>query len=192
MESAHPIEMHITDDLVRSRLTTFFRFFLALPHLIWSAIWGIGAIFVVIVSWFATLAKGQTPQGLHDFLARYLRYTVHTNSYFYLVAEPFPSFTADKPYPIDVTLAPPAPQRRLITAFRLILVIPVAIVAGVLGYLTQVLAVISWFVALFTGRVPQGVRNLSAWCIKFTTQTYGYGFLLTDRYPSFDSLTPTV
>lgn len=191
MGNAHPIEMQITDDLVRSRLTTFFRLFLALPHLIWSAIWGIGAVVAVIISWFATLAKGQTPQGLHDFLALYLRYTVHTRAYVYLVAEPFPSFSADKVYPIDVTVAPPVPQRRWVTAFRLILVIPVAIVAGILDYLGQVLAVISWFVALFTGRVPRGVRNLGAWCLKFSAQTYGYAFLLTERYPSFDSVTPT-
>ncbi len=186
MDTEHPIRLQVTDDLSRSRLTTFFRLFLAIPHLIWVAVWGIAAAVAVLISWFATLLGGQTPDGLHQFIARYLRYATHVNAYFYLLADPYPGFLGDTAYPIDLVVAPPAPQRRVITAFRIILAIPVFIVANILGYLLQLLAVISWFVALFTARVPLGVRNLGAWCWKFTIQTYAYIGLLTERYPSFD------
>lgn len=192
MQTDHPVQLEVTDDLKRNRLTSFFRLILAIPHFIWAGLWGIAALLAVVVSWFTTLATGQTPQGLHDFIARYLRYSTHTNAYLYLVADPFPAFTPEAGYPIDLHIAPPAPQRRVVTAFRIILAIPVLVVATVLGYLLQVLAIISWFTAVFTAKVPLGVRNLSAWCLKFTMQTYAYAGLLTERYPSFDSLEPTV
>ena len=37
----HPIGLIVTDDLQRSRLTTFFRLILAIPHLVLVALWGI-------------------------------------------------------------------------------------------------------------------------------------------------------
>ena len=188
MESKHPVQLAVTDDLVRNRLTAFFRFFLAIPHLIWVSLWGVAVVFAVIVSWFATLFAGETPAGLHSFIARWLRYSTHVRAYLYLVADPFPDFMGDGGYPIDLHVTGPAPQRRVVTGFRIILAIPVLIVSAVLDYLAQALAVISWFVAIFTGRVPQGVRNLAAWCSKFTGQTYAYALLLTDRYPSFDGI----
>ncbi len=35
----HPIRLVVTDDLQRNRLTSFFRLILAIPHLIWLALW---------------------------------------------------------------------------------------------------------------------------------------------------------
>jgi hypothetical protein len=79
----HPIRLRVTDDLRRNRLTVGFRWLLVIPHLIWLFIWGIAVFFAVVVSWFATLFAGQTPKGLHDFIAQYLRYSTHVNGYLY-------------------------------------------------------------------------------------------------------------
>jgi hypothetical protein len=87
-----PVKLIVSDDLKRSQLTVFFRLILAIPHLIWLAIWGIAAFIVAIVNWFATLVQGQSPQGLHDFLAGYVRYAIHVYAYLSLAAEPFPDF----------------------------------------------------------------------------------------------------
>jgi hypothetical protein len=156
LETNHPIELVVTDDLVRSRLTAFFRLVLSIPHIIWASLWGIAAILAVVVSWFATLIAGETPAGLHSFIARWLRYWTRVRAYLYLVADPFPDFMGEGSYPIDLHIAGPAPQRRLVTGFRIILAIPVLIVSAALDYLGQILAVISWFVAVFTGRVLVG------------------------------------
>ena len=88
---------------------------------------------------------------------------------------------------LDLRIAPPEPQNRWITAFRIILAIPALIVAQVLGYLVQVLAIISWVVCLVTGAMPLGLRDLTAWIVRFGAQTHGYVALLTDRYPSFST-----
>jgi Domain of unknown function (DUF4389) len=73
--AAHPVGLVVTDDLKRSRLTVFFRLLLAVPHLVWFELWGIVACLVVLVAWFAALFTGRVPDGLHAFIARYLRYT---------------------------------------------------------------------------------------------------------------------
>ena len=52
--------------------------------------------------------------------------------------------------------------------------------------LSGVLAIFSWFVALYQGSVPEGLRNFAALVLRYETQTYAYVALLTPRYPSFD------
>lgn len=182
---SHPIRLTFTDDLRRTRLTVAFRLILVIPHLIWLSLWGIVTSLAVIVSWFATLFAGTTPRGLHNFIAQYLRYSTQVYGYLLFLADPYPGFLGDRPYDADLEIAPPAPQNRWKTGFRLILLIPAQIVAGVLGYLTYIIAVISWFACLFTGSMPVGLRNLTAWIVRFVQQTNAFAYLLTDRYPSF-------
>jgi hypothetical protein len=181
----HPIRLDVSDDLERNRLTVFFRFILVIPHFIWLALWGIAAYLAVIINWFATLFAGTSPQGLHDFIAQYLRYYTQVYGYFLYLADPYPGFMGNTPYPTDLEVDPPAPQNRWITGFRLIIAIPALIVAGVLGYVLQVIWLISWIVCTITGRMPLGLRDISAWILRFTIQTTAYTSILTDRYPSF-------
>src|SRR5580765_6807563 len=87
---SHPIGLIVTDDLRRSRLTVFFRLLLAIPQLIWAAVWGIAVAVVVVVGWFAAVFGGRLPDGIHAFLAAYLRYVTHVNAYVLLLGEPWP------------------------------------------------------------------------------------------------------
>ena len=182
----HPIRLVVTDDLQRNRLTVFFRLILAIPHVIWLLLWGIVATLVAIANWFATLVKGESPQGLHDFLATYLRYQTQVYAYILLIADPFPGFGGKPGYPVEIEVDPPQPQNRWTVAFRIFLAIPAFIIAGIFGYLNRILALFSWFVALVLGRVPEGVRNVAAFALRFEQQTAGYTLLLTGRYPSFN------
>lgn len=175
----------MSDDLERNRLTVLFRLILVIPHLIWLSVWGIAVYFAVIINWFATLFSGTSPQGLHDFIAQWLRYYLQVYGYLFFLADPYPGFMGNEPYPADLEVDPPRPQNRWITGFRIILAIPAVLVAGVLGYVLQVIGLISWIVCLVTGRMPLGLRDITAWILRFTAQTYGYQFILTDRYPSF-------
>jgi hypothetical protein len=181
----HPVTLPVTDDLRRTRSTVAFRIILYIPHMIWLFLWGIAAFFAAIGNWFGALFTGRPPEGLHRFLTRYLRYTTHTSAYLYLLADPYPGFMGDTPYPVDLEVAPPEPQNRLVTFFRLILAIPAFIVQYVLGLLIQILALIGWFIALFTARMPEGMRNLGIFCLRFQIQTSAYAGILTERYPSF-------
>ena len=186
----HPVRLIVTDDLQRNRLTVFFRIILAIPHMIWFTLWTIAALFAGIANWAVTLIKGTSPAGLHNFLAAYVRYSTDVTAYLYLVADPVPSFSGKPGYPIDVEVDPPQPQNRWVTGFRIILVIPAAILNQVLQYVVQIIGFLGWFVCLALGRMPQGMRDLSAYCLRFQAQTYAYMAVLTDRYPSLSSGPP--
>ena len=182
----HPIRLVVTDDLQRNRLTVFFRLILAIPHVIWLFLWGIVATLAAIANWFATLVKGKSPEGLHNFLATYLRYMTQVYAYILLIADPFPGFGGKPGYPVEIEVDPPQPQNRWTVGFRIFLAIPAFIIAGIFGYLNRILALFSWFVALVLGRVPEGLRNVAAFALRFEQQTAGYTLLLTGRYPSFN------
>lgn len=185
--STHPIRLVVNDDLQRTRLTVFFRLILAIPLVLWAVLWAVIAVLAYIVNWFATLFMGQSPDGLHNFLATFLRYTTHVRAYTLLVADPYPSFTGrEGTYPIDLEIDPPQRQNRWTVFFRGILALPALLLSNILSQVNQLLAVFSWFIALVTGRVPEGLRNFAALAIRIETQTYAYALLLTGRYPSFN------
>jgi hypothetical protein len=179
-----PITLSVDDDLRRSRLTVFFRILLAIPHIVWLILWGIAVFFAVIVGWFATLATGRLPLALHRFISAYLRYETHVLAFIYLVANPFPGFTGTPgSYPVDLEIGGPERQNRWKTLFRLFLMIPAQLVAFALGGVLGLVAIFGWFVGLILGRMPEGLRNLGAYCLRYTAQTYGYAYVLTDSYP---------
>src|ERR671930_2757381 len=128
----HPIRLVVNDDLQRNRLTVFFRLILAIPHIVWFVVWGIVALLAAIANWFATLVKGQSPEGLHNFLATYLRYQTHVYAYVLLIADPFPGFGGQPGYPIDLEVDGAQPQSRVTVFFRIILAIPAMIIARIM------------------------------------------------------------
>ena len=181
---AHPIGLIDSDDLRRSRLTVFFRYPLAIPHFIWLAIWGIAAEIAVFIAWIVAIFTGRVPDGLHRFIAGYVRYSMRVNAYLLLMANPWPPFTNSRPYPLDVEIAPAAAQTRLTVFFRLLLAIPAFILSYIFRLVNTFVAFLTWFYALFTGRASEGMKNLSVWLYRYEVQTYAYVFLLTGRYPT--------
>jgi hypothetical protein len=187
----HPINLVVTDDLRRSRLTVFFRLLLAIPQFIWLGLWGIAAYIVYFIAWWAALFMGRVPDGLHRFLAAFLIYYTRINAYVLLLSNPWPPFTSSGSYPIDATVAPPARQSRLTVFFRFLLAIPAMLLSYVFRIVNNLVALLAWFYCLFTGRMHEGMRNISAWLFRYEIQTYGYIYLLTGRYPSLSGA-PTV
>jgi hypothetical protein len=181
----HPVRV-VGDpyDLRRSRVTVFFRFLLSLPHLIWLVLWGIVVLFAAIVQWFVTLVRGTPAGALHRFIARYIRYRLHVIAFLMLVANPFPGFTgAPGVYPLDLEVEGPQRQNRWKTAFRIVLALPAVVVNSALGGALASAAVLTWFYALLKGSAPWGLRNLSAYALRYDAQTNAYLLLVTDAYP---------
>jgi Domain of unknown function (DUF4389) len=197
----HPIRLTVSDELERTRLTVFFRLLLAIPLLLWMIVWGITVVFAAIANWFATLAQGRSPQSIHEFLAAYVRYVTHIYAYLYLAADRYPRFLGQSDYPVDVQIAAPAAQSRWKVGFRIVLAIPAFIFSSALlgsgvntltpgrqglfgaGGLAGASALLGWFAALFTGRMPHGLRNAGALALRYSAQSAAYLLLLTERYP---------
>jgi len=154
----HAVRIVNNDDLRRSRLTVLFRILLVLPHLIWLTLYSTAAIVVAIVNWFATLFEGRTPDRIHRWLVRYLRYSVYVNSYLFILANPYPPFHGTEgSYPIDLEVDGPDTQHRLVTAFRLILAIPALVLNWVFNQVLQIVGLLGWLVLDLLRRVRAGV-----------------------------------
>jgi hypothetical protein len=181
----HPVRLtHEADDGTRSRVTVFFRLLLAVPHFVWLTLWGLVVFFAAIVNWLVTLIRGESPAGLHRFLAAYVRYQTHVLAFVALVANPFPGFAGSAgSYPVDAVLGGPKPQGRVGVGFRLILAFPAWLVSSALSGALWIGAFLGWFASLFTGRMPDGLRKLGLFALRYNAQTSAYSLLLTDRYP---------
>ena len=179
-----PVGLRVEDDLRRSRLTVFFRLLLTIPHFIWLMLWGIVVFLALIVAWFATLVTGRLPDAFHRFFSAYLRYEIHVFAFLLLVSNPFPGFTGVAgSYPVDVEIGPREAQNRWKTLFRIFLAMPAALLNSALAGPLYVAALLGWFVGLALGRMPEGLRNLGAYVLRYAAQFYAYLYLLTDSYP---------
>lgn len=179
----HPAALVLADDGRRSRLTVFFRYLLSLPHFVWLTAWAVLALLAAIVNWLAALLRGRPVGALHRFLRAYVRYSTHVYAFLFLVANPFPGFTGTRAYPVDVPLPDASRQSRWTILLRGLLALPAFVVAYAYTYALYTVAVLGWFAALVTGRMPTGLRNLGAVSLRYLAQTYAYSFLVTGRYP---------
>ena len=205
----HPIHLIVNDDLRRTRWTVALRLLLAFPHYIWLLLWSIAAFVAVLANWFATLARGRSPAPLHRFLAAYVKYVTQLYAYLRLAADPYPSFDGPDGYPIDLGIAPPAPQNRWRTLLRLPLAFPALLIGGALagsgslpstgsrsgltlisqgGGLLGTVAFLGWFASVVRGQMPRGLRDVAAYGLSYGAQLSAYLLLLTEHYPNSDPL----
>jgi len=70
------------------------KWFLAIPHvLVLCFIW-IGAIFAVIIAWFAILFTGTHPKGIHDYIVGAMRWSLRVETYaLLLTTDDYPPFS---------------------------------------------------------------------------------------------------
>lgn len=210
--AAHPVRLDVKPALEgRNRLTTAFRLFLALPHLLlvggpiagvvswtWGApgrdqyqggfgggVFGAVAAMCALIAWFAILFTGRYPEGLWSLVAYYMRWRVRAIAYAALLRDDYPPF-GDGAYPVTLELDRPiAPRDRLTVAFRLFLSIPHLVVIWALGVAWALTTIVAWFAILFTGRYPAGLYGFGVGVLRWTTRVESYLLLLRDEYPPF-------
>jgi Domain of unknown function (DUF4389) len=172
----------------RSRLTTFFRLLLAIPHVIFLYFYGLAAGVVVIIAWFALLFTGRYPQGMYDFVAGSLRYSTRVYGYLWLLTDEYPPFSgsAEIAYPVDLNIGPPKSEySRLKVLFRIVLAIPVLIIHYAMQIVAEVGALIAWFAIVALGRQPKGLQDMIVLGTSYQQRAYAYLALITEDWPPF-------
>jgi Domain of unknown function (DUF4389) len=98
------------------------------------------------------------------------------------------------PYPVSIRVEPAiANRKRLTTAFRLILAVPHLVLVGgvgisqggLLGSAAGFLAIVSWFTILAVGTHVPGIRQFTAYFMRWRVRALAYVMLLEDEYPPF-------
>jgi hypothetical protein len=211
MNHPYPVSYDIDRPQHYNRWTVAFRIILAIPQLIlvgWGSFqflswtWETGdngratsnglsngilitvMLFVVFLAWFAILFTGRFPRGMRDFCLMIFRWAENVAAYMALQAAPYPPFGRGE-YPLRLTVTPAEHYNRWAVAFRIILVIPHAILLAFLTFAQVIVTIVAWFGILFTGQYPAGLWEFSVGVSRWTARVYAYALLFVDEYPPF-------
>jgi hypothetical protein len=187
---SYPVSFEMDYVEKRSRLTTFFRWLLAIPHFFFAMFYGIAFYVVWIIAWFALLFTAHWPMSLYEFTAGFLRYTARLSAYLNLGVDKYPPFSGaeDDSYPVRVHIAPPLERySRLKVFFRWIYAIGALIIRYAMGIVLSLVSFVGWFVIVITGRQPESFQNALNFALTYTIRADALLFLITETYPPFGS-----
>jgi hypothetical protein len=180
-----PLLVAFPERAKQRRWTVLIRFILAIPLYVVLLVIGIGAFFVAIIGWFGALFTGELPGFARRYLARYVKLTINFYTYVYLLTDRFPPFEAeDREYPVHMALPPPTRLNRWAVFFRVILVIPAAIVSTVVGYGLGILAFFLWVITLVSGWLPGSAHGAMSGFIRFQARFGAYYLMVVPTYPT--------
>jgi hypothetical protein len=178
-----PILVGFTGPQPQARLTVLVRGILVIPHVVVLAVLGIAAIFVAFIGWWAALFTGQLPDGMHNYLTGYTRWTSRLTAYLYFLTDQYPPFSLeDADYPVRL-FAKRTRLNRAAVFFRFILVIPSYVVAGVSSIGLLILSIVAWVITLITGQLPAGLHEAFSSLVRYNVRYGGYAFLITPEQP---------
>jgi hypothetical protein len=92
---------------------------------------------------------------------------------------------AGSPYPASLQVDTPDRIARWRPLVQWFLAIPHMLVLYALEILSGVVAFISWFVVLFTGKLPESLAGLQAMYLRYSDRTLAYISFLVEEYPPF-------
>lgn len=172
----------------RSRLTTFFRMVMVIPHLIMLWFLGIAVMFTLFAAWIVMSITGTYPQGLYDFHKSVIRMSTNVSAYFSLLTDDFPPFALSGPdvdnYAVQLVI-PPRKEKysRALAFFRLIVGIPVMIISYGMQIVWSLGMFAAWFVILVLGRQPKDLQDFTQLGYSYVARTGPYFMLNTEAWP---------
>jgi hypothetical protein len=172
MGMSYPVGFEMEYVRRRSRVTTFFRYILAIPQFVFAWFYAIAFYVVLVIAWFALL-----------------RYITRFSAYFFLGVDKYPPFSGaeDDSYPVRVHIAPPLDRySRLKVFFRPIYALLAIVIRYALGVVLSFVAFLSWFAIVITGRQPASLQNALNFSLSYTTRSDALIFLITQTYPALE------
>ena len=89
----YPVTFEVDYVERRSRLSTFFRLILAIPHFVVLFFLILAWSLATIVAWCVIVITGEYPAGLYDFSVGSLRWLLRVESYMLLLVDEYPPFS---------------------------------------------------------------------------------------------------
>jgi hypothetical protein len=91
----YPITIDISYSEKLSRLTTFFRALMVIPHAIILWALGIATGVIAFIAWWAILFTGKYPKWAFAFIAGYVRWYTRVSGYYLLLTDKYPPFSIE-------------------------------------------------------------------------------------------------
>lgn len=104
-----PVRTSLDFEEPANRLTNALRFIWVIPAAIIGLFVAIGAMVVVIVSWFAIVITGTQSRGMWDFVLKAQRFALQVQSYILLMTDTYPKFGEGAGAATAVAAPPPPP-----------------------------------------------------------------------------------
>lgn len=183
-----------------NRVTSFFRVFVAIPILVVLATVSGGSLAVgdnrgVAIAGGLLFAaplllivfRQKYPRWWFDWNLQLLRFENRVGAFLLLLRDEYPATDDEQAVHLEIDY-PDVPRdlNRWLPLVKWFLAIPHFIVLVFLTLAAIVVAVIAWFVILFTGRYPRWAFDFVVGVMRWHNRVFGYAFVLvTDRYPPF-------
>ncbi|MGF0176325.1 DUF4389 domain-containing protein [Streptomyces sp. Marseille-Q5077] len=165
------------------RWTVLLRWLLLLPQFVVVWLLSIAAFFVTVVGWFAALFTGRLPDGIFRFLGSVLAYRTRVGASAMLLVDRYPPFSFSAPdHPVQIELRA-TPLNRLAVFFRLILMIPAAIINNLAQAGWFAVGWVFWLIGIVLGRLPAPVFAATAAVARYQMRFTAYVTMLTPAYP---------
>jgi hypothetical protein len=166
------------------RATVLVRLILAVPHLTVLAFIGVVSFVIAVAGWCLALVTGRLPQFAGEYLTGFLRWQTRVTAYLLLLTDAYPPFSfGDADYPVRL-YTKPVRLNRAAVAFRLILVLPAALINLLTAAGLLLWSVVNWLIVLVGGRIPASLYQAIAAAVRFNARYNGYALLLTAQYPT--------
>ena len=165
------------------------RWFLLVPHFLIVWVLGVLSGLSVLVTWIPILVNGRFPGWAMDLYEMTYRWSTRIVAYGLLMAGPYPPFSSNAPYPVDVTIDAPREINRLWGIpfigiwVRALLVIPHVIVLFFLGIGLWLALWVVWFPVLVNARFPQLGYDLFGGYLRLSVRLSMWTLLVPVPYP---------
>lgn len=185
-----------------SRLTTFFRFFTAIPIIIVLVLIGgafggsyggentaayasLGGL-LFLPPLVMLLFREKYPVWWANWNRELLRFSNRVHAYFWLMSDEYPSTDDEQYVHLDFPTPDGAQLSRGLPLVKWLLAIPHYIVLFFLYIAAFFVLIIAWFAILFTGRFPRSLFEFLEGVLRWGNRVFAYAFILvTDEYPPF-------
>lgn len=183
----YPVRLEVDYPTRLSRLLPLVKWLLAIPHYIALWLLGIGALVVLIISFFAVLFTGTYPPSMFNYLVGLERWRARVSAYLLLQTDRYPPFSLDDDpsYPVRFEVDYPVRIARWRPLVHWLLAIPALIASAVIGFVASLGVIVAFFAILFTGRYPQGIFDLVTIGLRWYARVVIYSLWMTETYPPF-------
>jgi len=182
----HPVYFDVEYPKRVSRLTTFFRLFMAIPQFIVVYLLLMALGLITLLSWFAILFTGRYPKSFFEFASGVMRWQANVWAYVGLLRDEYPPFSfepGDYPVTLDIPMAERQSRFRLF--IRAFAIVPNYIVLQFVMYGWYFTTFLSWWMIIFSGRYPRGLFKFSVGVLRWQQRQTAYLYLLRDEYPPY-------
>jgi hypothetical protein len=173
-------------DAEQSRWLVFFRWLLAIPHLIILYLLGIATSVVTFIAFFVILFTKKYPEELFRFVVNVNRWSANVTAYAMLLRDEYPPFSWEAgEYPVTFDVEHPEELSRWLPLVKWLLAFPHYLVLFALFIGAFFALIVAWFAILFTKQMPEGIHSYLVGVLRYSMRVTAYTNLMRDEYPPF-------